>query len=73
MTGRASHNLIYDGQFLLVIGGKTTDDNEDAMMSEKCTILNEEVECTSQMPVLTDYINYPELFLVPSDYCTELP
>ena len=72
MIGRASHNLIYDGQFLLIIGGKTTDDTENPMMTEKCTILNEEVECTSQMPALKDYINYPELFLVPSGFCNQI-
>ena len=49
VTGRGSHNVIYDGTYLLVIGGEGT------KMSEKCSIENGQVTCTSQTPKLTNY------------------
>ena len=67
VTARTGHNVIYDGNYLLVIGGYGN------KMSEKCSIENEKVKCTSQMPQLNKYEYYPELQLVPIGYCRELP
>ena len=61
--GAASHNAINDGQYVLVIGGGGT------YKTEKCSIKNEQVTCASQSPELKSYKNYPEVFLVPKDFC----
>ena len=68
MIGRAGHNVIYDGQFMLVIGGgsKALD---NAVMTEKCSVSGGQVTCVTQTPELTGYQYYPEVFLVPADYC----
>ena len=66
VTARAGHNVIYDGSYLLVIGGYAD------FMSEKCSITNGQVACTSQTPQLNDYAYYPEVHLVPAGYCTEM-
>ena len=66
VTGRCGHNAIYDGQYVLIVGG-----NGD-FKTEKCTISKDQVTCSSQAPELNFYYNYPELFLVPKDYCKQL-
>lgn len=71
VTGRAGHNIIYDGNYLLVIGGYPG--NNEPVMSEKCSITNGQVTCTSQPPELTNYSYYPELYLVQTGYCKEMP
>lgn len=64
--GRNGHNVIYDGEFLLVIGGDTAN-----KWTEKCSVSNEKVACISQTPELTSYSDYPELFLVKSNFCED--
>ena len=66
VTGRYGHNAIYDGQYVLVVGGTGTD------KTEKCTISNKQVTCSSQSPELNDYFKYPEVFLVSESYCKQL-
>ena len=63
---RTRHNAIFDGQHVLVLGGT------EKCKTEKCSIANDRVTCASQSPELTDYRFYPELFLVPEDYCRQL-
>ena len=63
MTSRSAHNAIYDGEYVLVVGGDAT------FETEKCSIKNEQVTCTSQSPELIAYTEYPEVFLVPEDFC----
>ena len=63
VTGRNAHNAIYDGQYVLVIGGHGT------KRTEKCSISNERVTCSSQTPKLINYAVYPEVFLVPENFC----
>jgi len=63
VTGRHAHNAIYDGQFVLVVGGQGT------FQTEKCSLSNKQVTCSSQWPELTKYAFYPELNLVPEDFC----
>ena len=66
VTARRGHNAIYDGQYVIVIGGGGTYE------SEKCSLSNNQMTCTSQMPELYNYYAYPELHLVPVDYCKQL-
>ena len=63
---RRGHNVIFDGQYVLVVGGMGT------YKTEKCSIENERLTCASQSPELTDCRYYPELFLVPEAYCKQL-
>ena len=44
---------------------------EDYTKIEKCTLSGATMSCEQQEPelVLLDYYGYPELFLVPEDYC----
>ena len=63
VTGRIGHSAIYDGQYVLIVGGSGT------KKTEKCSILHEQVTCSSQSPELIYYAYYPEVFLVPEDFC----
>ena len=67
-TGRNGHAAIYDGTFLLVVGGYGND-----YKTEKCSFSSSGITCTQQSPSLDEYEFYPELFLVPADYCKSLP
>ena len=60
---RSGHNVIFDGEFVMVIGGGYSCE------TQKCLIKSENVTCTAQNPELNKYVNYPELFLVSDDYC----
>ena len=71
-TARAGHNVIYDGQYLIVVGG-FRGGNYEPDFCEKCSITNGRMSCTSQRPLLTDYSLYPELFLVQAGFCKEKP
>ena len=64
VTGRYGHNVIFDGEYVLVVGGVGSN-----KMVEKCLLEDGVVICTQQDPALSDYENYPELFLVPDSYC----
>ena len=68
VTGRQGHNAIYDGSSLIVIGS-----NSGPMKTEKCVVSNGKVSCRLQNPDLGDYCYYPELFLVPVDFCKTSP
>ena len=67
-SGRCRSNAVFDGSVILVVGGYDTNDR-DTLPTEKCEISGAELTCTAQSPVLEAYRNYPELFLVPSDFC----
>ena len=60
---RNGHNVIYDGEYLMVFGG------DYERQTEKCSLTDGLVSCTSQNPVLDEYTTYPELFLVSEDFC----
>jgi len=66
MYARSGHNAIYDGQYVLVVGGYET------FQTEKCSISNNQITCSSQSPELYYYAYYPEVFLVPEGYCKQL-
>lgn len=63
-SGRYGHNAVFDGSVILVVGG-----NYQPTKTEKCVISGTQVTCTEQSPELRHYVNYPELFLVPSNFC----
>ena len=67
VEARSGHNAIFDGRFLIVVGG------ERRHKTEKCLLTNAEFVCTSQAPELNEYSDYPELFLVPFGFCSDLP
>ena len=64
--GRYGHNAIYDGSSLIVVGG------EGIYKTERCEISNGQTTCTAQNPELNKYAYYPELFLVPVNFCKTL-
>ena len=59
---------MFFNDFLMVIGGNWYAD--DGFPTEKCTIKNNGVTCKYQKQTLKEYIDYPELFLVPNSYCS---
>lgn len=61
---RWGHNVIYDGQFLMVVGGHL-----DNASTEKCSIEDGSISCVSQKPELYNWAHYPELTLVADDFC----
>ena len=63
VTGRFDHGAIFDGTYFLIIGGY------DTHKTEKCSLSGSTMTCQQQQPELTDYRAYPELFLVPGDFC----
>ena len=67
-TGRRSHNIIYNGENLFIIGGFAGQENVDLKI-EKCNFSDNKFICTEQKLSLYEYYNYPELFLVPSGFC----
>ena len=63
---RTWHNVIYDGNYALVVGG------EGMFKTEKCWFTTEGMNCSEQEPSLNMYQN-PGLFLVSSNYCVKNP
>ena len=61
--GRYGHNVIFDGQYIIVVGGELERD------TERCQLQNGAITCTTQEPKLNYYYLYPELFLVPDAFC----
>ena len=61
---RSRHNVIaIDESTVIVVGGRKTRE------TEVCTLTGQKFTCVKQSPELTDYAEYPELFIVPQDYC----
>ena len=65
VKARHGHNVIYDGTYLMVVGGR------DSAYTEKCTIESGTVICSTQTPKLTSFSYYPELFLVSDSFCKD--
>ena len=64
-TARYNHGAIAIAEQILVRGG------EGEFETERCWWdHNENVTCTNQSPTLDKYTNYPELFIVPNDFCS---
>ena len=66
-TSRFAHNVIFDGRHFLVIGGAGT------KQTERCTTRQGEMTCVEQAPKFKNYAWYPELFLVPDNFCKKSP
>ena len=65
--GRSGHNVMFDGEFLLVIGGY--DYGKSKKKTEKCSLQDSDITCIVQSPTLDSYNFYPELFLVTDSFC----
>ena len=70
VAGRSSHNAIFDGSNIIVVGGDAG--KGVSFNTEKCTIAGDKVTCIEQDPALVNYYKYPELFLVEEGYCKEI-
>ena len=69
IEGRQAHNVIFDGMYALVVGGP---DNQ-YLHTEKCSLTSDGISCASQRTFLYNYAYYPELFMIPTDFCKSLP
>ena len=61
---RMRHNVIYNGEDFIVVGG------EARMATETCTLKNNKFQCVEHEPTLDLYRDYPELFLVEDSFCS---
>ena len=66
IDGRGGHNAIFDGSSILVVGG------DYDRKTEKCSFSEGQITCTEQDPELVYYYLYPELFLIPANFCKSL-
>ena len=66
IDGRDGHNAIFDGSSILVVGG------DYDRKTEKCSFSEGQIICTEQDPELVYYYLYPELFLIPANFCKTL-
>ena len=72
---RKGSNAIHvsNGQFLVVGGSRGHPHGEGfPSFTEKCELQNDQMRCQSQQPELDGYTVYPELQLVPSNYCQHI-
>ena len=65
---RSDHGVIFDGNRFLAVGGMG--DYGD-LMSEICTLSEGGITCVDDFPILPLYYSYPELLLVPDDFCAD--
>ena len=62
---RYGHGVIQTGESFLVLGGW-----DGSFFTEKCHFHHaDKMTCVTMEPALKDYVQYPELLLVPADYC----
>ena len=65
---RLAHGVIIrDGDFI-VIGGRN-DTWASSFETERCSLKDNSVQCSTVAPVLQNYVFYPEMMRVPHDYC----
>ena len=64
-AARYSHGaiLLADDQFL-VVGGRESNE------TDRCKLVNDEINCITQEPALKAYYHWPELMLVDDEYCS---
>ena len=67
--GRLGHNVIFDGNYAYVVGGFAVDQQIVDLPTEKWDLSSSAVNCTEQSPLLYGYNVYPELFIVPPNFC----
>ena len=63
VNGRYGHRAIFDGASILVVGGEGT------KKTENCAISKGQITCFEQDQELYNYNIYPELFLIPANFC----
>ena len=68
LSARIGHGAIFDGSTILVVGGKAAK-GDGPFPTEKCNIVDKVMTCVQQSPELQEFAYYPELFLVPINYC----
>ena len=62
-SDRLRHNVIFDGTYFLVVGG------EGSKKTENCVLDETVMTCTEQdSDPISDYVEYPALFLTADDY-----
>ena len=63
LTDRRDHGVIFDGKYFIVVAGSY-------FRTETCELKGSSISCTHRSNQdLDDYQRYPELFLVPGDFC----
>ena len=62
-NARFAHGAIVTEDQFLIIGGSREE------VTERCYLVDDELNCTLQEPTLTEYRHWPELFLIDDDYC----
>ena len=63
-AARGGHGVFYDGDYFLVIGGRSE------KFTERCALCEFEVSCTNLDTIFPDYAYYPGLFEVSEDFCS---
>ena len=68
---RGRHNIIQDGEsdFLVIGGNDPAGDLCFGQLTERCSIMQEKVNCTEQMPLVLDSYEWPALFWVNANLC----
>ena len=64
---RYGHNAIVHNEKMLVIGGHGT------FATESCSLSEGHFSCEAREPTLKDYNWYPELFIMPENFCSSDP
>ena len=62
-SARYGHGVIATNKSILIVGGF------GRQLTEKCSPEDDQIMCTQQSPELVSYAYYPEMFLVPLNYC----
>ena len=66
--GRSGHSVfIHEGDFVIV--GGTMDGGEMKIVTERCTLNEDKIQCTVVKPKISNYKYYPEMIAIPHDYC----
>ena len=68
-SARDFHNAIFDGYYIIVVGGNPAKGQGSQIPTETCAVEGNKVSCISRPPNLENYQHYPELFLVPQTFC----
>ena len=70
---REGHGVFIQQETFVVVGGKQNgyDVEIHEKKTERCTLVDDVVECLAVDPVLRYYWSYPEMIRVPYDYCTQ--
>ena len=61
---------VQKGEFIVIGGashGKLIIDF--TRTTERCTLINDAIQCSAVGPALSNYYSYPEMMRVPNDYC----